>query len=171
MWKWIAILTGIACAAFFAVGFIKPEVHIVNSVHVHRSPDVVWKVFTDMSRSKEWLTGLNSMERISGEHLAVGTRSKLVFFDGGRREEMEETTTAVEPGKLYAFDSSMDMMSGSTSVRLTPNGAGTDLTFDSTYAGKTFLWRSALALMQSSVEKRGAEDMGKLKALVEAEPR
>ncbi len=171
MWKWIAILVGIACALFLAIGLAKPDIHIVNSVHVDRSPDVVWKVFTDMPRSKEWLTGLNSMERISGEHLTVGTRSKLVFFDGGRREEMEETTTAVEPGKLYAFDSTMDMMSGSTTVRLAPNGTGTDLTFDSTYAGKNVLWRSALALMQSTVEKREAEDMGKLKALVEAEPK
>lgn len=170
MWKWTAIIVGLICAAFLALGFIHPVVHVTNSILVERSPAVAWKVFTDVPRTKDWLTGLHSIEIISGQQLAVGTRSKLVFFDGGRREELEETTTAVDPGKLYAFDASMDEFTGSTRVRLTPQGGGTQIVFESSYAGRSLLWRSIMAIMQSTIEKREAGDLAKLKALIEAEP-
>jgi uncharacterized protein YndB with AHSA1/START domain len=171
MWKWIAIVIGLLCIAFLALGFIKPDIQVVNSTLVNRSPDVVWKVFTDVPRTKDWLTDLHSMETISGGHLAVGSRHKLVFQQGNHRTEMEEVVTAVEPDKLYSFDASMDVMKGSTNVRLTPKDGGTELAFESSYAGQSILWRSMMVIMRPMILKREAEDMAKLKALVEAEPK
>lgn len=170
MWRWVAVAAGVVIAAFLAIGIVKPSVSISHSTLVNRSPEVVWKVFTDASRAKEWMTGLMSMETVSGTRMTVGSRHKLVFLENDRRVEMQETITALEPGKLYAFDSSMEQMTGSTTVRLTPKDGGTQLTFEGDFRGRSMLWRSLMAILQPMIDKRQGEDMDKLKALVEAEP-
>jgi uncharacterized protein YndB with AHSA1/START domain len=170
MWKSIGIVIGVLIVAFFALGFIKPEIQVASSTAIGRSPEVVWKVFTDRPRTKQWLTGLESMETISGAHLAVGSHHRLTFREGNRWIEMDEVVTAVEPGKLYAFNSSMDVMKGSTYVRLAPKDGGTELAFESIYGGRSMFWRSILVVMQGTIARREAEDLAKLKALVQAEP-
>jgi len=170
MWKWIAIILGLVCAAFIAIGFFKPEVSVVNSTVINRSPEVVWRVFTDTARAKEWMTGLDSIQTISGGHLQPGSVHKLVFIDSGRRMDLTETVTAVEPNRLFAFDSSMEEMHGTTNVILAPKDAGTTLTFESVYRGNSIVWRSMMVVMQHSIEERGSNDLAKLKLLVEKEP-
>ena len=171
MWKSIVIVVGLLVLAFFALGFIKPEIQVTSSTVINRSPEVVWKVFTDPPRTKEWLTGLQRMETISGAHLAVGSRHRLTFREGNRWIEMDEVVTAVEAGRLYAFNSSMDVMKGSTNVRLMPKDGGTELAFESIYGGRSMFWRSIMVVMQGTIARREAGDMAKLKALVEAEPK
>jgi len=171
MWKSIAVVIGLLIVAFFALGFIKPEIQVTSSTVINRSPEVVWKVFTDPPRTKQWLTGLQSMETISGAHLEVGSRHRLTFREGNRWIQMDEIVTAVEPGRLYAFNSSMDAMKGSTNVRLMPKDGGTELALESIYGGRSMVWRSILVVMQGTIARREAEDMAKLKALVEAEPK
>ena len=170
MWKWIAIILGLACAAFVAIGFWKPEVSTVNSTVINRSPEVVWRVFTDPARTKEWMTGLESMQTISGGHLQPGSVHKLVFVEGNRRIELNETVTAVEPNRLYSFDSSMEEMHGTTNVILAPKDAGTEVTLESVYRGNSIVWRSMMVVMQHAMHERETVDLARLKLLVEKEP-
>lgn len=170
MWKWSAIVIGLLCAGFLALGVSKPEVSIRSSTVIQRSPEVVWKVFTDTARTAQWMTGLKSMQTISGKHLEPGSRHKLVFNEGGDLVELEEVVTAVEPMRLYAFDSSMKQSTGSTVVRLTPKDGGTELSFESVYRGRTLWWRSLMAVMQPMISKTDDEYLQKLKTLVEKEP-
>lgn len=170
MWKWIAIILGLACTAFIALGMIKPEIEIASGAVINRSPEVVWRVFTDPARAKEWMTGLDSIQTISGGHLQPGSVHKLVFVDGDRRLDMQETVTAVEPSRRFAFASSMEEMNGTTEVILAPKDAGTELTFKSVYRGNSIVWRSMMVVMQHSIEERETQDLARLKALVEKEP-
>ncbi len=170
MWKWVAIVIGLVCAGLLALGISKPEISIHSSTVIQRSPEVVWKVFTDTARTPEWMTGLKSMKTISGAHLEPGSRHKLVFNEGGDLVELEEVVTAVEPNKLYAFDSSMNRLTGTTVVRLTPKDGGTELSFESVYRGRTLWWRSMMAVMQPVISKTDEEYLLKLKALIEKEP-
>ncbi len=170
MWKWIAIILGLVCAAFIAIGFVRPEVSAVNSTVINRSPEVVWRVFTDAARAREWMTGLQSIQTISGGHLQPGSVHKLVFIDGNRRMELNETVTAVEPNRLFAFDSSMEEMNGTTNVILAPKDAGTELTFESVYRGNSIVWRCMLVIMQHALDERETVDLARLKLLVEKEP-
>src|SRR5258705_10515448 len=151
MWKWIAVILGLVCAAFIAIGFVRPEVSAVDSTVINRSPEVVWRVFTDAARAREWMTGLQSIQTISGGHLQPGSVHKLVFIDGNRRMELNETVTAVEPNRLFAFDSSMEEMNGTTNVILAPKDAGTELTFESVYRGNSIVWRSMLVIMRHAL--------------------
>ncbi|HZF16620.1 MAG TPA: SRPBCC family protein [Steroidobacteraceae bacterium] len=170
MWKWIAMVVGLLCAGFLMLGFIKPEVAVRNSTVVQRSPEVVWKVFTDGARATRWMPGLKSIETISGAPLQVGSRHKLVFGEGGGNVEMEEVVTAVEPNKLFAFDANLKDATGSTIVRLTPSDGGTELSFESVYRGRSVWGRSMMALMQSVISKNEDENLQKLKVLIEEEP-
>ncbi|MGH8314891.1 MAG: SRPBCC family protein, partial [Steroidobacterales bacterium] len=169
MWKWIAIILGLLCAAFIALGFFKPEVSAVNSTLINRSPEVVWRIFTDPARAKEWMTGLDSIQTISGGHLQPGSVHKLVFIDGDRRMDLSETVTAVEPNRLFAFDSSMEEMHGTTNVILAPRDAGTELTFESVYRGNSIVWRSMMVIMEHAINERETVDLARLKLLVEKE--
>jgi uncharacterized protein YndB with AHSA1/START domain len=170
MWKWVAVAVGVVVAAFFGIGVIVPHVSVTRSTMINRSPDVVWKVFTDTSRTKDWMTGLMSMETVSGAPMTVGSRHHLVFLERDRRVDMQETVTAVEPGRLYAFDSSMEQATGHTTVRLAPKDGGTEIAIASVYTGQSMLWRSVMVMVSSMIGEREGEDLAKLKALAEAEP-
>jgi len=170
MWRWVAIAAGVVAAGFLGIGVLVPHVSVTHSALINRSPEVVWKVFTDASRAKEWRTGLMSMETMSGAPLTAGSRRHFVFLERDRRVDMQETITAIEPPRLYAFDSTMEQAKGHTTVRLTPKDGGTEIAAESVYTGQSMLWRSLMVVFNSQIGEREAEDLAKLKALAEAEP-
>src|SRR5258705_1303275 len=163
MWKWIAVILGLVCAAFIAIGFVRPEVSAVDSTVINRSPEVVWRVFTDAARAREWMTGLQSIQTISGGHLQPGSVHKLVFIDGNRRMELNETVTAVEPNRLFAFDSCMEEMNGTTNGIPSPQDTGTKLTFESIYRWDSIGWRSIPGTMANALDDRAQVDIARPK--------
>jgi uncharacterized protein YndB with AHSA1/START domain len=170
MGKWIVIAVGVVVAVFLTLGAAMPQIKVVSRATIGRSPAVVWRVFTDEARTKEWLSGLRSMETISGAPLTVGSQHRLTLMESGEKMQMLEVVTAVEPEKLYAFDSAMEELKGHTDVTLARNGTGTEIVFDAVYDGGSLLQRSLMVLMQPQMQERQGKNLAKLKALVEAEP-
>ena len=68
----LGLVVGLALA-FFAIGIFTPSFTYENKVEVKASVEKAWAIFTDQSRMRDWLTGFQSMETISGISGEVGS--------------------------------------------------------------------------------------------------
>lgn len=154
---------------FLVIGMLSREFTYDNTVTIDRPVDHVWRVFTDVSRMKDWLLGLQGVEHLSGTPLAVGGRSKLVFVEGGEEIEVIETVTAVAPGELYVFDQEADPFTGSTEIRFTPRNGHTDLSARTTMRGRNVLWCAVLRLCTGMMTQHSDDCYAALKRIAEAD--
>jgi uncharacterized protein YndB with AHSA1/START domain len=168
--KWLKRLAGIVAAlliGFLAVGLFVPQVMVVSRVQMAAAPETAWSVFMDPALAPQWLTNLESMEAVFGTPATVGSVSRLTFLENGRRIVIDETVTAIEPARRFAFDSIGEWMVGSAEVVFTPAGAGTVIECRSEMRGRGPLWRSMFALSRSAIQRRQDEQFAKLAALID----
>ncbi|HWS57844.1 MAG TPA: SRPBCC family protein [Actinotalea sp.] len=77
-----------------------PDSHSVELQHeTTAAPPSVWAVLTDLDRAAEVLTGVDRVERLSGDGYQVGTRWRETRTMMGRSASEEMVVTAVEPGR------------------------------------------------------------------------
>ena len=139
------------------------------SIEVDRPIEDAWEVYMDESRMREWLTGYRSMELIEGEPLTVGSKHRILFEDRGRDLVLEETVTAIDPPREFAFDLEHEIMS--SSMRITLESIGPDRTrLVSTTETRSpkLLWKIILPFMTPQMRKRNRGDLEMLKAMIEA---
>lgn len=166
MKKVLFVLLGLVVVLFLVVlvaGLAAESVEYENRIVIERPAEEVWAVFTDASRMKEWMDDLDTIENLSGNHLEVGSRWRLLFGE----DELLETVTAVEPGKRYAFDMETEVFLGDTDVRLVAKDGGTELISTTRVVGNNVLLRGMFAFMKRSFVGRTQEQYERLKARVE----
>ena len=168
--KWLKRLAGIVVAlliGFLAVGLFVPQVSIVSRTQVAAAPETAWSVFMDPKLAPQWLTYLESLETVAGAPETVGSVRRLTFLENGRRIVIDETVTAIEPARRFAFDSTGEWMVGSAEVVFTPAGTGTVIECRSEMRGRGPLWRSVFALSRTALQRRQDEQLAKLAALID----
>jgi uncharacterized protein YndB with AHSA1/START domain len=146
------------------------EFTYTTSVQVNRSPAEVWSVFTDEEKMPEWLDGLESLELVSGEALQVGSVWKMHFDINGQGFVKSETVTAVEPGRLYAFDADNDYFTGHTEILFVEEGGATEIQTTNSMAAKSALFRAVFYLQRGMIAEQAASSYLKLAALCESRP-
>jgi uncharacterized protein YndB with AHSA1/START domain len=169
--KWLKWLAGPVIAlliGFLAVGLFVPKVTIVSRVQVAAAPEAAWSVFMDPTLAPQWLTYLESLETVSGAPETAGSVNRLTFLENGRRIVIDETVTAIEPARRFAFDSTGEWMAGTAEVVFTPAGTGTVIECRSELRGRGPLWRSVFALSRTEIQRRQDEQFAKLAALIDA---
>src|SRR5215471_12745612 len=66
--KWLLfVFLGLAAVVLLVVliGFLLPKAHVATrQVRLHRQPEEVWKVITDIEATPRWRTGLKSIKRL-----------------------------------------------------------------------------------------------------------
>jgi len=80
--------------------------HVTHGIDIHASPDVVYKVWTDLDRWPEWTASVSRVERIDPGPLAIGLRARVhqpkLLPAVWRVTELEEgrgfTWVSVSPG-------------------------------------------------------------------------
>ena len=73
-----------------------------NEITIKRPLDQVVALFDNSENLKEWMTGLQSLEHLSGEPGKPGAKSKLVFKRGKGLMEMTETITENNLPELFS---------------------------------------------------------------------
>ncbi|MFG0315972.1 MAG: SRPBCC family protein [Planctomycetota bacterium JB042] len=170
MKKFSLVLLGLIAVflvGFLGLGLASESIEYRNEIVIDRPPEEVWAVFSDPDRAKSWMTGLERIENLSGEHLQVGSRWKLVFLEGGEEIEVLETVTAVEPNRRFAFDLDAEPMLGHTEVRFEPEGEGTRLVATNEMRAKGLIWRAVFRLSRTMFQARSQEQYALLKARIE----
>lgn len=168
--KFILGLVVVLALAFFAVGIFAPSFTYENKVEVNAPVEKAWAIFTDESRMADWLTGLQSVETISGNPGEVGSKYQMVFIENGEEMVMKEEVTAFQENQLFAFTLDADPLISEVEVKFTGDESKTEITATSFIKGKNLFWKSTLRLMKSMVVNRGQEQYDKLKEIIESAP-
>jgi uncharacterized protein YndB with AHSA1/START domain len=118
-----------------------------------------------------WMGALVESEALTDGPPRLGSRYRDVFEEHGRRLELEAELVEVDEPRALVVHLDSDLLEATISQRLEPEDGGTRLTalIETSY-------RKLAARLLGSVVTRHAqakleEDMGRLKELVESEPR
>lgn len=115
------------------------------SVHVEASPEVVFGLWTDLDRMKEWVGGVTKVTDRTGRIDRVGTR--YVVWFGGMRSETE--VLEVEPDRHFRTRFGNRILRGENAATFEPEGSGTRL-------GQEFRTDGLVAAIAARVFARGS---------------
>jgi uncharacterized protein YndB with AHSA1/START domain len=140
---------------------------ITEQIVIDRPPSEVWEVVTDLSTHPRWRPAVVELRPLSDGPLAVGTRVREVLRFGGRRIELADEVTALEPERLFGMRGEWKSASFELELRLAPADDGTSVTFDWTLAPRTLLMRVAMPFLGWTMRRSTVEELAGLKEYVE----
>ncbi len=135
---------------FLAIGLMKPSVSYGHEITVNKSIKEAWAVSQDESKYEQWLDGFKSIELISGEKGAVGSKYKVVVNpeEGQPDFEMIETVVSMKEFDHVKMDFDSDFMDFEQTISFKESDGMTTITTDSKVIGKNIMTRSMFALME-----------------------
>jgi uncharacterized protein YndB with AHSA1/START domain len=163
----IIIFILLSFAYIVYMGLTNESSQVITEVEIATGPADVYRVLVDPQRAGEWLTGLSSIERISGEEMAEGAQYRIVFIEGGKAIEMTETVRKREEDRLLVFDLESEFMISNMEISLEPTETGTLVREVQTISGKDFMTRAMTGTFKRSIAERSRMIYGNLKELVE----
>lgn len=134
---------------FLAVGFIMPEVKYGAEITVDKPAKEAWAVMLDKDKYGEWLEGFQSMELLSGEDGAVGSKYKVIVNPGEGQDDFEmiETVESFKEFENVTLNFDSDMMVFDQTTTMSEADGKTTIKTDSTVKGKGIMMRSMFAVM------------------------
>jgi carbon monoxide dehydrogenase subunit G len=140
-----------------------------TTVHIQRSPEVVWAFITDFPRTPEWITQLREV-RVSPGAVGKGTQvTEVRSVPGSTAEGVVEVTEWEPPRRLRKVSPSGAVRAdGLYELVATPDG-GTDLTFSLDIRANGLL-KPLEWLMGLGLQKGTEQDFLRLKQLLETSP-
>jgi carbon monoxide dehydrogenase subunit G len=142
------------------------------AMEVDCTPEVLWTYLTDPSKQKQWMKGLESVEREGDGPLAPGSSAKMLIKEGGKIAEYRSTISECEyprhlalavTGKTFG-DCPMNL-----DYRLTDLAGRTRLDYLCSFEPKKFFMKLFMGLLAPFMRKQLISFMGTLKQLAEAE--
>jgi carbon monoxide dehydrogenase subunit G len=97
------------------------------------APDLVYAFLADFANAEEWDPGTVECSRVEGDG-GVGTRYRNVSSFLGRTTTLEYVATELEPASYLHFTGHNEQFTGHDRLRLSPSGAGTEVTYDAAFA-------------------------------------
>jgi len=157
---------------FFLLGIVKSTISYGHTVTVDKPIEEAWAVQKDTSKFRLWLEGFKSMEHISGEPEAVGSKYKVIVNPGEGQPDFEmiETVVAFEPNDYVQLRFDSDMMVFDQTTKFLETNGKTKITTSSTVKANGFMMRSMFAMMElfgSAFQKQEAKNMEALKKVIE----
>jgi len=171
--KVVKVLLGIVLlgvVALLGVGLATPEFEYANKVTIDKPVNVVWSVFTDPARMKEWLHGLVKVEVLAGKPLEVGSKFRLEFDSDGHQVIVDETVVAVEPAKRYAFDVATDVFEGLTDISFFEVNGKTEVEAKSKVVGANVFMRAILRMAKPKMIEESQKSYDALRRVCEGTP-
>ena len=165
----LVLAIGLPAAVFFGFGISNPTLRYENRLIINKPRAEVWKTFTDVSNTKKWLKGLESIELVSGEKGKAGSRYKLVIANGNEKVDIYETLKKIEPEKTYAFTLEAEPLTNEVTVTFEDKGGVTEMVQKEAVTGKTLFWRSVFFWLQSTFKSNSTENLLNFQRVAEGE--
>ncbi len=141
-----------------------------HAVDIARSPDQVFALIEDFSRTPEWLISCAGIEKLSLGPNAVGTKLRYTLKGAMHSGIMEGQITTYVPNERLSLEYSDRLVSVLADFRLVPSQIGTYLTHQIAITPKTFIVRMLTPLIQLQVPKETMAAMATLRSILEAGP-
>jgi carbon monoxide dehydrogenase subunit G len=142
-------------------------VRITESIEIAESPERVWAVVSDLETHTAWRPALVEFQQVSDAPLQVGSRIREVLRFGGRRIEIEDVVTALDPPSRLSLHGSWKAADFGVDFALEPVGTGTRVTMDWPLHPKSVLLRIAAPFLGGTMRKATREELELLKSYVE----
>lgn len=144
--KILFLAIGVLVLIFLSLGIFKPDVSYQNSITVNATPEEAFKIFTDTTIMKQWISGLTHIEYVEGEMNSAGSKWKLFIKQKDEHYQLLETMTAFEINRRFAFVLDHEMFQTAVDILFTPSPQGTIITVQNTIKGNSMLSRSLFVL-------------------------
>ena len=155
---------------FFAIGFIHPSVDYSHEITVDKPLKEAWAVSKDESKFAQWLAGFKSIELISGEQGAVGSKYKVIVVpsEGQPDFEMIETIESMKEFEEVVLSFDSDLMRFDQTISHSDTGGKSTIRTDNTVHAKGAMMRSMFAIMGmfGGFQKQEAKNLEALKKLI-----
>jgi len=148
--KYILYFILLLIVLFFAMGLMKPSVSYGHEITVDNPAKETWAITQDVSKYGEWLQGFKSIELISGEQGAVGSKYKVIVSpgDGQPDFEMTETIRSIKEFEHIELDFDSEMMDFYQKITHSEKDGKTTVKTESTVSAKGIMMRSMFAVME-----------------------
>ncbi|MEL6968699.1 MAG: SRPBCC family protein [Bacteroidota bacterium] len=167
--KYLLGLIGLLALLFFGRGLMTPNVSYGSEITVDKPLAEAWAVANDESKTTEWLQGLTNVEHVSGEKGAVGAVTQYTFSQDGQESIILETLKEIRPNEHVAMDFLMEgVMAMDYQMDFSEADGKTTIKSSTVAEGLGMFMRSMFAWTKGSMIAQEDENMGNLKALIEA---
>ena len=157
---------------FLLVGFMHPTVSYGHEINVDKPVKEAWAVTQDDSKYNQWLDGFQSIELISGENGAVGSKYKVIVNPGDGQDDFEmiETVVSLKEFDHVTLNFDSDMMDFEQTISVSGSGNKASVKTESKVRGKNIIMRSMFAVMErltGSFTTQEVKNIEALKAVIE----
>lgn len=141
---------------------------ITKSIRIERPPQDVWAVVSDPTTHTSWRPDLVEFRPVPDGPLAVGSKIHEIISFRGRKIELDDVVTALEPPHRLAIRGGWEAADFELDFLLEPVGEGATLvTFDWPLYPKSLLMKVAAPFLKRTMERSTAEEAEGLKRYVE----
>ena len=141
---------------------------ITHSVRIERPPEDVWAVVSDPTTHTSWRPDLVEFRQVSDGPLAVGSLIHEVIEFRGRKIEIDDVVTALEPPHRFAIRGGWEAADFELDFLLEPVGEDATLaTFDWPLYPKSLLMKVAAPFLKGTMKRSTAAEAEGLKRYVE----
>ena len=171
--KYLLGVLALLILLFFVIGFLNPSVSYGHEIEVSKSIEEAWAVHKDDSKYAQWLDGFKSIEHISGEQEAVGSKYKVIVKPSEEEPEFEmiETVVSVKENDHISLNFDSEMMDFEQTTSFSERDGKTVIKTDSKVKGKGMMTRSMFALMEmlgGAFTAQEAKNIEQLKKVIES---
>lgn len=165
--KYLLFLLIALIVLFFAAGLIKPNIKYGHQITVDKPIAEAWAVHKDDSKFNQWLEGFKSIEIVSGEPEAVGSKYKVIVEPGEGQPDFEmiETIISFKENDHIELQFDSDMMRFDQITSFSQKDGKTVIKTDSKVTGNGMIMRSMFALMDLFTGSFQSQEMKNIEAL------
>jgi carbon monoxide dehydrogenase subunit G len=138
------------------------------SVEINRPVEQVFRYMNDPNNLTKWLGGLVEITPLTNGEARVGSKTRQVFEENGRKIEMIEEVVIYEPNRRVKIKGASKMFDLTADYQLHDLGGRTRIDYETEVQMNGLLFKLLDMLMAGSGRKKLAEDFARLKAQVEA---
>lgn len=139
-----------------------------HTIELPQSPDQVFAVLDDLSQTSKWLASCTGIEVLTPGPMAVGTKLRYSYKDGGRSGQMDGQIVERAPGQKLGYQYQDKMMHVGVHFTMAPAGAGTRLTHSIDITPKTFFAKLVSPFIRKQLPKQTIAAMDSLRTLLAA---
>lgn len=165
--KYLFYLTLGLVVIVLAVGLLKPSVSYGHKISVNKPIKEAWAVTQDESKFDQWLEGFKSIELISGEKNAVGSKYKVIVDPGEGQPEFEmiQTVASIKEFDHVTLSFDSDFMDFEQTISYSEENGLTTVETDSKVFGKNIITRAMFAIMEMFTGSFHAQETKNIEAL------
>lgn len=165
--KYLLFLLLALVLLFFAVGLMTPNIKYGHTITVDKPVSEAWQVHKDDSKFNQWLEGFKSIEIISGEPEAVGSKYKVIVDPGEGQPDFEmiETIISLKENEHIELRFDSDVMRFDQTTSFSENGGKTTIKTDSKVTGNGIFMRSLFGIMNLFTNSFQKQEMKNIEAL------